>query len=236
MINHREMTEITGGVTETSLGVTTMRIWRDTQNDSTEEGDTKMINHSRKDMEAEGCQRVVQNKNTRRRMEVTRNEQKPLENKYGKQGLQCYKRGGWGHMWDKCPSRILFVQPPRMQTAVGREPWSISGKINGKQVDNMLLDTGAAITIVSEDVISKEAKNGNTVPLRGLRPGITMLELADVQLELGGGTIDLEVAVAPSAWYLDTPCTHWTGCTWNATRPSAAGCFTSAAAKKDKQT
>ena len=137
-------------------------------------------------------------------MEVTQNEQKPLENKYGKQGVQCYKCGGWGHMWDKCPSRILFVQPPRMQMAAGREPWSISGKINGKQVDNMLLDTGAAITVVSEDIISKEAiaKNGNTVPLRGLRPGITMFELAD-QLELGGGTIDLEVAVAPSG-----PLTH----------------------------
>ena len=74
---------------------------------------------------------------------------------------------------------------PRMQTAAGREPWSISGTINGKQVDNMLLDTGAAITVVSEDVISKEAKNGNTVPLRGLRPGITMFELADVQLLRG---------------------------------------------------
>ena len=47
-----EMTKITGGVTETSLGATTMSIWRDTQNDSIEEGDTKMINHSRKNMEA----------------------------------------------------------------------------------------------------------------------------------------------------------------------------------------
>ena len=137
--------------------------------------------------------------NTGRRMEARRDEQKPSENKrYGKQGPQCYKCGGWGHMQDKCPSRILFIQPPRMQTAAGREPWSISGKINGKQVDDMLLDTGAAITVVSEDIISKEAKNGNTVALRGLRPGITMFELAEVQLELGGGTMDLEVAVAPS--------------------------------------
>ena len=47
--------------------------------------------------------------------------------------------------------------------AAGREPWSINGKVNGKQV---LLDTGVAIMVVSEDVFSKEAKNGNTVPLR----------------------------------------------------------------------
>ena len=45
------MTEITGGVTETSLGITTTRIWRDAQNDSTNEGVTEMINHSKKDME-----------------------------------------------------------------------------------------------------------------------------------------------------------------------------------------
>lgn len=101
-------------------------------------------------------------------------------------------------MQERCPSRVLFVQSPKMLRAAGREPWSLSGKINGKQVDNMLLDTGAAITVVSEDIIPRETKNGNTIALRGLRPGITMFDLADVQLDLGGGKIDLEVAVAPS--------------------------------------
>ena len=115
-----------------------------------------------------------------------------------KRGPQCFECQGWGHMRDKCPSRVLFVHLPRKPKGAGREPWSIRGKINGTPVENMILDTGAAITVVSEEMLPPNTKNGRTVQLRGLKPDITEFDLADIQLELGDGKLSLEVAVAPS--------------------------------------
>lgn len=54
--------------------------------------------------------------------------------------------------------------PPTTKEVDRRAPCIIiNGTINGQQVDGMLLDSGAAITVVSEEFVPKEARKGKSM-------------------------------------------------------------------------
>ena len=113
-----------------------------------------------------------------------------------RKGPQCYECHGWGHTRDRCPSRVLFVkktQPGPQQ----KEPWTILGKINGQETADMLLDSGAEVTVLASEVVPPECYTGGQAEVRGVFPRVKLFDLANVTLEVNGWTLDLEVLVAP---------------------------------------
>ena len=110
--------------------------------------------------------------------------------------VQCYECHGWGHMRDICPSRVLFVSS-RRPPAERKAPWTVSGHINGMEAKEMLIDTGAEVTVVAKEILPNECLNGKQMEARGLIPTVTTFDLADVTLEVGDWELELEVLVAP---------------------------------------
>lgn len=116
-----------------------------------------------------------------------------------RKGPQCYECHGWGHMRDKCPNRVLLVQSPKkIHRQNVKSPWMVSGTVNGVEVDDILLDSGADVTVLSSRIIPKECYTGGQAEARGLLPRVTKYNLADITLEVNGWKENLEVLVAPS--------------------------------------
>ena len=112
---------------------------------------------------------------TEKKGENKQDDKKPGEKKPEKNGPQCYICEGWGHRKDKCPSRVCFVHSPGTPSRRGSDPWIVSGLINGKSTEDMLLDTGAEVTVVDASFVSKDCYSGKKLAVRGLRPSIVEL-------------------------------------------------------------
>lgn len=114
-------------------------------------------------------------------------------------GPQCFECQAWGHLRSKCPSRVMLVTSPKKDRPppARNKPWTVTAKINGKEVHDLLLDSGAEMTVMSSEVVPRECYTGQVGEARGLVPTVTSFDLAKVPIEIGGWKLDLEVLVAP---------------------------------------
>ena len=127
-------------------------------------------------------------------------EKKQIGNgKQRRKGPQCYECQGWGHMRDKCPSRVLLVQSPKriQKPDQVKNPWMVSGKVNGVAVEDILLDSGADVSVMSSNIVPTECYTGEQAEARGLLPRVLKYDLANITLELNGWKENLQVLVAP---------------------------------------
>lgn len=99
---------------------------------------------------------------------------------------------------DRCPSRVHFVQPSQ-RSSQGPQKLNhgrYQEKINGQEITNMLLDSGAEVTVLASEVVPTECYNGRQAEARGLLPRVTLFNLANITLEVNGWKLNLEVLVA----------------------------------------
>ena len=72
-----------------------------------------------------------------------------------------------------------------------------SGKVEGREVDDVVLDTGCACTMVRQDLVPKERLvAGATVRLRCTHGDVVTYPLATVKLEIEGVVLPVSAAVA----------------------------------------
>lgn len=105
-----------------------------------------------------------------------------------KKQVKCFACSQWGHMANKCPARLLAVLTPSRK----QNPFVIEGTIQGKRFGQLILDSGADITVISEKAVPKHCFTG-----RGFGRDTTVCEIARVNLELEGRRVTVNALVAP---------------------------------------
>ena len=72
---------------------------------------------------------------------------------------KCFNCRGIGHIAAECPSDAMKVRRAPIQKSKRLPPWwelTLKGEVEGKIVEDMLLDTGCSQTLVRQEVVPKE--------------------------------------------------------------------------------
>ena len=77
----------------------------------------------------------------------------------------------------------------------------VSGTVNGKSVNRVLLDTGAEQTLVDSSLIQEKDKTGEIIWVRAFNGTISALSFAKVRIQIGEYGDDLTVAVQENLGY-----------------------------------
>ena len=80
----------------------------------------------------------------------------------------------WGHIANKCSTKLLAVLTPRKK----QNPFTIIGSIQGKKWGQLILDSGADVTVISEKAVPKRCLTGKGVVAQGFGRDITICEIA----------------------------------------------------------
>lgn len=110
-------------------------------------------------------------------------------------GPRCFGCQAYGHIAAECPNQAeamvgLAVDRPQMDT--------YPGKIDGKEVDDILIDTGCNLSQVHADMIDSDFVQTGTVNIAGTHTS-GPLPTGRVMLELEGKTFEQNVAINPNA-------------------------------------
>ena len=122
------------------------------------------------------------------------------------QYYNCHKKG---HYSANCPHNALFSTERRVERgmilemsilkSVAKPGVMKSGVVEGKLVDNILLDTRCSLTLVHKHLVPEEKlKTGDAVAIRCAYGDTVLHPLADISLEVNGKAITVEAAVCPS--------------------------------------
>ena len=105
---------------------------------------------------------------------------------------QCHNCKKFGHHAKHCPGRALVCLPGTHAANVFR-----SGRVEGRHVTDILLDTGCSRTMVHKNLVPDEkVKEGEAVTIRCAHGDTCLYPLADVQLEVDGLDLTVEAAVS----------------------------------------
>ena len=122
--------------------------------------------------------------------------------------VECFNCQQKGHYSSNCPQRALFCMERRLDyqgnSKITRQqpekkisPGVIKpGAVEGKQVSNILLDTGCSRTIVKELVPQDKILQGEAVAIRCAHGDTVLYPLANVQIQVEGKVLDIEAAVS----------------------------------------
>ena len=123
------------------------------------------------------------------------NKSKP--DRQGRRPIICHGCGEPGHIKPNCPHRVRSVNSP--------DPSSlevVKGRIAGKVVSGLLVDTGATRTLVREDLIPAGAYTGESVTLDSWRGSqLSKHKVAEVDIEVDGVSVLAKVAVVAQLEY-----------------------------------
>lgn len=113
------------------------------------------------------------------------------------QGPRCFACNEYGHIADACPTRTqsinLVSEHPRAALYAGR--------IAGRQVERMLVDTGASRTIVNSRWVPKSSMKDTKCTFSAFCGAPRELYLANITISVNGDEVDLEVAVQDDLRY-----------------------------------
>jgi len=105
--------------------------------------------------------------------------------------VKCYNCGKRGHIAMNCPDNALFCDEG-MGGAVTRK-----GKVEGKEADDILLDTGCSRTMVQRGLVPEEKiLEGEAVTVRCAHGDMVLYPLAEVEMELDGAKMMVQAAVS----------------------------------------
>ena len=121
--------------------------------------------------------------------------------------VECFNCHKKGHYSSNCPRNAMYCMERRMnyhgksfmvkkqcctQTGVVRK-----GVVEGKNVDNILLDTGCSRTLVHHSFVPEaKIQEGRAVAIRCAHGDTVLYPLANISLEVEGQPITVEAAVA----------------------------------------
>ena len=86
----------------------------------------------------------------------------------------------------KCPSKVIFVASPKKKRLMpeNKHPWTVTAKISGNEFTDLLLDSGAEMSVVSSEAVPKDCYTGQRSEARGLVPTVTSFDIARVHIEI----------------------------------------------------
>ncbi|XP_064399260.1 uncharacterized protein LOC135345747 [Halichondria panicea] len=123
--------------------------------------------------------------------------------------IECFNCHKKGHYSSNCPERAgaLFCTERRIdyqgqsntkKTEVQAKPSVVkTGSVEGKKVDNILLDTGCSRTLIRKDLVPQhKLLHGEVVAIRCAHGDTVLYPLAEVDLEVEGYLIHVEAAIS----------------------------------------
>ena len=117
--------------------------------------------------------------------------------------LRCYECGERGHISTRCPSRALYTaegaarkKPPDPTTR--RDAVYRSGFINDKAVDNILLDTGCAQTLVHRKLVPPGRESGDGIIVQCAHVDEVSYPTAEVNIVINGEVFIVVAGVSES--------------------------------------
>ena len=108
--------------------------------------------------------------------------------------ITCFNCQKKGHFSYDCPSNALLCQEAAMRPRIETKR---AGTVEGKPVDNLLLDTGCTRTLIRRELVSDEKMlEGRAVPIRCAHGDTVLYPLAMVSITVGGKELEVEAAVS----------------------------------------
>ena len=127
----------------------------------------------------------------------------------GKPTFTCFSCGQAGHKSPDCPNRNGKESDEKkkdtarktlknncIMTEDSTYPKVVKGKISDYEI-LLLLDTGAQISIIPEEIIPPAAKTGEVVSVKGFTGVAELSSIAKVKINVNGVLRDCEVALCP---------------------------------------
>lgn len=112
----------------------------------------------------------------------------------------CYACNKIGHLSYTCPTRVNIVYNPAVETGQA----VLEGAIEGRQFNDLVLDSGAQMTVIREDAIPTECFTGKTMTAKGFGSTVQRCKTAIVDLEVGPYQDRVEVLAAPPEYLSHT--------------------------------
>ena len=110
-----------------------------------------------------------------------------------RRGPKCFHCKDWGHIAVNCPKKVMVLLCPRKEA----NSFVVSGKIQGVSFTDLLIDSGADMTVVQDRVVPNECYTARSLAARGFGRDATYCKTAMVELEVQGRRLEMEVLVAP---------------------------------------
>ena len=82
--------------------------------------------------------------------------EKSLKPKRDLKDIECYNCHQKGHYSSNCPKNALFCHDPLNRRKILQTCLEKAGSVEGKQADNILLDTGCGRSMVRKDLVPEE--------------------------------------------------------------------------------
>ena len=129
-------------------------------------------------------------------------QQPPRQGREG-QVLRCYNCHRIGHVAAKCPSRAAMYcesgcrrRRPVARARDHKGDVSRQGVVEGVNVSDILLDTGASTTLVRSDLVPEEKMTAEEISIRCAHGDTVIYPLAEIEIVVGGRSLTVEAAVA----------------------------------------
>lgn len=122
-------------------------------------------------------------------------EETSQQERGGRDGVRCFNCHRIGHVAAKCPySTTMFCEVRGRKSEWQHSEWQRSkvsrkGMVEGVAVDDILLDTGSARTLVKRDLVPDLKVGDGEIAIRCAHGDIATYPLASVRLELGGKSL-----------------------------------------------
>ena len=105
--------------------------------------------------------------------------------------LTCFRCNKVGHIAKRCPEKGFYC------SETGQSKLYRQGKVEGKAIKDILLDTGCSRTMVKRELVpANKFLEGDVVTIRCAHGDVTLYPLAQVNMEIGGVPIKVEAAVS----------------------------------------
>ena len=98
------------------------------------------------------------------------------------------------HIASKCPAKLMAVLTPSKKP----NPFIIEGTIQEKKFGQLILDSGADATVISEMAVPSHCLTGRGAEGRGFGQNTTFCEITRVDLELESRRTTVNALVAPN--------------------------------------
>ena len=118
--------------------------------------------------------------------------------------VECFNCHSKGHYSFNCPRNAMFCMERQHADSVMVRKQAVAqpgvvrrGTVEGRKVDNILLDMGCSRTLVHQSLVPKEKiEDGEAVAIRCAHGDTVLYPLAKISLEVEGRPITVEAAVS----------------------------------------